>query len=220
MKYDYLIVGAGLFGAVFAREAMDRGRTCLVLDRRDHIGGNIYTEEVEGIQVHRYGAHIFHTSDRQVWDYVNRFAEFNNYINAPVAVYKDELYNLPFNMNTFSRMWNIRTPREAKEIIDAQIADLHIEEPRNLEEQALSLVGKDVYEKLVKGYTEKQWGRTAGTCRPSLSAGCPCGSPMTTTISTTGTRGSHGRLHPDRGEAPCGGGRGDRRGLSQRTGDV
>ncbi|MBM6948796.1 UDP-galactopyranose mutase [Mordavella massiliensis] len=159
MKYDYLIVGAGLFGAVFAREAMDRGRTCLVLDRRDHIGGNIYTEEVEGIQVHRYGAHIFHTSDRQVWDYVNRFAEFNNYINAPVAVYKDELYNLPFNMNTFSRMWNIRTPREAKEIIDAQIADLHIEEPRNLEEQALSLVGKDVYEKLVKGYTEKQWGR-------------------------------------------------------------
>ena len=159
MKYDYLIVGAGLFGAVFAREAMDRGRTCLVLDRRDHIGGNIYTEEVEGIQVHRYGAHIFHTSDRRVWDYVNRFAEFNNYINAPVAVYKDELYNLPFNMNTFSRMWNIRTPREAKEIIDAQIADLHIEEPRNLEEQALSLVGKDVYEKLVKGYTEKQWGR-------------------------------------------------------------
>ena len=159
MKYDYLIVGAGLFGTVFAREAMDRGKTCLVLDRRDHIGGNIYTEEIEGIQVHRYGAHIFHTSDRRVWDYINRYAEFNNYINSPVAVYRDELYNLPFNMNTFSRMWNIRTPREAKEIIEGQIADLHIEEPGNLEEQALSLVGRDVYEKLVKGYTEKQWGR-------------------------------------------------------------
>ena len=159
MKYDYLIVGAGLVGAVFAREAMDRGKTCLVLDRRDHIGGNIYTEEIEGIQVHRYGAHIFHTSDRRVWDYINRYAEFNNYINSPVAVYRDELYNLPFNMNTFSRMWNIRTPREAKEIIEGQIADLHIEEPGNLEEQALSLVGRDVYEKLVKGYTEKQWGR-------------------------------------------------------------
>lgn len=159
MKYDYLIVGAGLFGAVFAREAMDRGKTCLVLDRRDHIGGNIYTEEVEGIQVHRYGAHIFHTSDKKIWDYINRYAEFNGYINSPVAVYRDELYNLPFNMNTFSRMWHIRTPREAKEIIAAQIADLHIEEPRNLEEQALSLVGRDVYEKLVKGYTEKQWGR-------------------------------------------------------------
>ena len=159
MKYDYLIGGAGLVGAVFAREAMDRGKTCLVLDRRDHIGGNIYTEEIEGIQVHRYGAHIFHTSDRRVWDYVNRYAEFNNYINSPVAVYRDELYNLPFNMNTFSRMWNIRTPREAKEIIEGQIADLHIEEPGNLEEQALSLVGRDVYEKLVKGYTEKQWGR-------------------------------------------------------------
>lgn len=159
MKYDYLIVGAGLFGAVFAREAMNRGKTCLVLDRRDHIGGNIYTEKVEDIQVHRYGAHIFHTSDKKVWDYINQYAEFNNYINSPVAVYKNELYNLPFNMNTFSRMWNIRTPKEAREIIKGQIADLHIEEPRNLEEQALSLVGRDVYEKLVKGYTEKQWGR-------------------------------------------------------------
>lgn len=159
MKYDYLIVGAGLFGAVFAREAMNRGKTCLVLDRRDHIGGNIYTEKVEDIQVHRYGAHIFHTSDKKVWDYINQYAEFNNYINSPVAVYKNELYNLPFNMNTFSRMWNIRTPEEAREIIEGQIADLHIEEPRNLEEQALSLVGRDVYEKLVKGYTEKQWGR-------------------------------------------------------------
>ena len=159
MKYDYLIVGAGLFGAVFAREAMNRGKTCLVLDRRGHIGGNIYTEKVEDIQVHRYGAHIFHTSDKKVWDYINQYAEFNNYINSPVAVYKNELYNLPFNMNTFSRMWNIRTPKEAREIIEGQIADLHIEEPRNLEEQALSLVGRDVYEKLVKGYTEKQWGR-------------------------------------------------------------
>ena len=159
MKYDYLIVGAGLFGAVFAREAMNRGKTCLVLDRRDHIGGNIYTEKVEDIQVHCYGAHIFHTSDKKVWDYINQYAEFNNYINSPVAVYKNELYNLPFNMNTFSRMWNIRTPKEAREIIEGQIADLHIEEPRNLEEQALSLVGRDVYEKLVKGYTEKQWGR-------------------------------------------------------------
>lgn len=159
MHYDYLIVGAGLFGAVFAREATERGKKCLVIDRRDHIGGNIYTEEVEGIQVHRYGAHIFHTSNKQIWDYVNQFAEFNNYINSPVAVYKDELYNLPFNMNTFSKMWNIRTPQEAKDIIAAQIADLNITDPSNLEEQALSLVGKDVYEKLVKGYTEKQWGR-------------------------------------------------------------
>ena len=159
MRYDYLIVGAGLYGAVFAHEMTRAGKKCLVIDRRDHIAGNIYTEEIEGIQVHRYGAHIFHTSNREVWDYMNQFAEFNNYINSPVAVYKDELYNLPFNMNTFSRMWGIRTPKEAQDIIAAQIADLHIEEPANLEEQALSLVGKDVYEKLVKGYTEKQWGR-------------------------------------------------------------
>lgn len=157
--YDYLIVGAGLFGAVFAHEAYKKGRTCLVIDKRNNIGGNIYTEITEGINVHKYGAHIFHTSDKQIWDYVNRFAEFNNYINSPVAVYKDELYNLPFNMNTFSRMWNIRTPEQAKEIIASQIADLGITEPHNLEEQALSLVGRDVYEKLIKGYTEKQWGR-------------------------------------------------------------
>lgn len=157
--YDYLIVGAGLFGAVFAHEAHKKGRTCLVIDKRNNIGGNIYTETIEGINVHKYGAHIFHTSDKQIWDYVNRFAEFNNYINSPVAVYKDELYNLPFNMNTFSRMWNIRTPEQAKEIIASQIADLGITEPHNLEEQALSLVGRDVYEKLIKGYTEKQWGR-------------------------------------------------------------
>ena len=159
MKYDYLIVGSGLFGAVFAHEATARGKKCLVIDRRDHIGGNVYCENVEGINVHKYGAHIFHTSDREVWDYVGRFAEFNNYINSPVAVYKDELYNLPFNMNTFSKMWGIRTPQEARAKIDEQIKELGITEPKNLEEQALSLVGRDVYEKLVKGYTEKQWGR-------------------------------------------------------------
>ena len=158
-KYDYLIVGAGLFGAVFAHEAVKKGKSCLVIDKRDHIGGNIYTEEAEGINVHKYGAHIFHTSDKEVWDYVNGFAEFNQYINSPVAVYKDELYNLPFNMNTFSRMWNIKTPDEAKRIIEEQKKELNIKEPQNLEEQALSLVGTDVYEKLIKGYTEKQWGR-------------------------------------------------------------
>lgn len=159
MKYDYLIVGAGLFGAVFAHEATKAGKKCLVIDKRDHIAGNIYTEEMEGINVHKYGAHIFHTSDKKIWDYINQFAEFNNYINSPVAVYKDELYNLPFNMNTFSKMWNIRTPMEAKAKIKEQIENLNIKEPANLEEQALSLVGTDVYEKLIKGYTEKQWGR-------------------------------------------------------------
>ncbi len=159
MHYDYLIVGAGLFGAVFAREMKQAGRTSLVIDRRDHIAGNIYTEKVNGIQVHRYGAHIFHTSDKEVWDYVRQFAEFNHYINCPVARYGKELYNLPFNMNTFSRMWNIQTPAEAKAIIDRQVAEAKVDEPRNLEEQALSLAGRDVYEKLVKGYTEKQWGR-------------------------------------------------------------
>ena len=159
MKYDYLIVGAGLFGAVFARQAMDQGKSCLVIDRRSHTGGNIHCETVEDIRVHRYGAHIFHTSDEEVWQYVNRFVHFNHYINSPVAVYGDELYNMPFNMNTFSRMWNIRTPAEAKEIIRRQIEELNIGEPKNLEEQALKLVGRDVYEKLVKGYTEKQWGR-------------------------------------------------------------
>ena len=157
--YDYLIVGAGLFGAVFAREMTDMGRKCLVIDRRSHIGGNCYTEWIEEINVHRYGAHIFHTSDREIWQYVNRYAEFNNFVNSPLAVFGDELYNLPFNMNTFSRMWGIRTPAEAREIIARQIAELDIKQPRNLEEQALSLVGRDVYEKLIKGYTEKQWGR-------------------------------------------------------------
>ncbi|MDD6788758.1 MAG: UDP-galactopyranose mutase [Lachnospira sp.] len=159
MKYDYLVVGAGLYGAVFAHEAMQKGKKVLVVDKRPHIAGNIYTEDVDGIRVHRYGAHIFHTSDRRVWEYVNRFAEFNNYINSPIARYHDELYNLPFNMNTFSKMWGIATPDEAKKIIRDQIADLNITEPKNLEEQALSLVGRDVYEKLIKGYTEKQWGR-------------------------------------------------------------
>lgn len=157
--YDYLIVGAGMFGAVFAREMNAKGRKCLVIDKRAHIGGNCYTERVEGINVHKYGAHIFHTSDREIWRYVNQFAEFNGYINSPVAVYKDELYNLPFNMNTFAEMWGIKTPAEAKKIIKDQIAKLNISEPKNLEEQALSLVGTDVYEKLIKGYTEKQWGR-------------------------------------------------------------
>lgn len=158
-KYDYLIVGAGLFGAVFAYEANKRGKSCLVIDKRDHIAGNIYCEKIEGINVHKYGAHIFHTSNKKIWDYINQFAEFNHYINSPVASYKDELYNLPFNMNTFSKMWNIKTPKEAKEIIEKQKACLNIGEPKNLEEQALSLVGTDIYEKLIKGYTEKQWGR-------------------------------------------------------------
>lgn len=161
MKYDYLIVGAGLFGAIFAHEAKKAGKKVLVIDRRDHIGGNIYTKEVEGIQVHQYGAHIFHTSDKEVWDYIQQFAEFNRYTNSPVARYKDELYNLPFNMNTFSKMWGVRIPAEAKEIIQRQIKEAGITEPKNLEEQAISLVGKDIYEKLVKGYTEKQWGRRA-----------------------------------------------------------
>lgn len=157
--YDYLIAGAGLFGAVFAYEAAKKGKRCLVIDKRSHIGGNIYTESIEEINVHKYGAHIFHTSDKVIWDYVNQFSEFNNYVNSPVAVYKDKLYNLPFNMNTFSQMWGIKTPSEAKAIIAKQIAGLDIGEPQNLEEQALKLVGTDVYEKLVKGYTEKQWGR-------------------------------------------------------------
>ncbi|SHJ51933.1 UDP-galactopyranose mutase [Hespellia stercorisuis] len=158
-KYDYLIVGAGLYGAVMAYEAKKKGKSCLVIDRRDHIAGNIYCKNVEGINVHEYGAHIFHTSNKEVWDYINQFAEFNNYINSPIAVYKDELYNLPFNMNTFSRMWGIRTPKEAQEKIAEQVAETGITDPQNLEEQALSLGGRDVYEKLIKGYTEKQWGR-------------------------------------------------------------
>lgn len=159
MRYDYLIVGTGLFGSVFAHEMQKAGRTSLLIDKREHIGGNIYTCEEKGIQVHKYGAHIFHTSNKRIWDYINQFAEFNNYVNSPIAVYGEELYNLPFNMNTFSKMWGVRSPREAKEIIERQKGESHVEEPENLEQQALSLVGRDVYEKLVKGYTEKQWGR-------------------------------------------------------------
>lgn len=159
MKYDYLIVGAGLYGAVMAHELHKRGKRCLVIDRRSHIAGNVYCEDMEGIHVHKYGAHIFHTSNQKIWDYMNQFAEFNHYVNSPIAVYKDELYNLPFNMNTFSKMWGIRTPQEAKEMIARQVAEAGITEPKNLEEQCLSLVGRDVFEKLVKGYTEKQWGR-------------------------------------------------------------
>lgn len=158
-KYDYLIVGAGLYGAVMAHELTEKGKRCLVIDRRGHIGGNVYCENVEGINVHKYGAHIFHTSNKKVWEYVNQFAEFNNYINSPVAIYKGELYNLPFNMNTFSKMWGIKTPKEAREEIARQVEETGITEPKNLEEQGLSLVGRDVFEKLVKGYTEKQWGR-------------------------------------------------------------
>lgn len=157
-KYDYLIVGSGLSGAVFANEATKKGKKCLVIDKRNHIGGNIYTENIEDINVHKYGAHIFHTSNKKVWDYINQFAEFNNFVNSPIAVYKDELYNLPFNMNTFSKMWNIKTPEQAKCIIESQVKESKVISPKNLEEQAISLVGKDIYEKLVKGYTEKQWG--------------------------------------------------------------
>ena len=157
--YDYLIVGAGLFGAVFAREAADAGKRVLVIDRRAHIGGNIYTEPIEGIQVHRYGAHIFHTNDRQVWDYVNLFAEFNRYTNSPVANFHGELYSLPFNMYTFNRMWGVVTPQEAADRIEAQRREAGITQPQNLAEQAISLVGRDIFEKLVRGYTEKQWGR-------------------------------------------------------------
>ena len=159
MQYDYLIVGAGLFGAVFAHEAKAAGKTCLVVDKRDHIAGNIYTEEVEGINVHRYGAHIFHTNNKEVWDYVNRFAVFNRYTNSPVANYHGEIYNMPFNMNTFNKMWGVVTPAEAHAKIEEQRAAHFTPEPKNLEEQAINLVGTDIYEKLVKGYTEKQWGR-------------------------------------------------------------
>ena len=157
--YDYLIVGTGLFGSIFAYEANKRGKKCLIIDKRSHIGGNVYTEEVEGINVHKYGAHIFHTSDKMIWDYIQQFADFNRYTNSPIAIYKDEVYNMPFNMNTFSRLWNIKTPKEAKEIIEKQKEESGITEPKNLEEQAISMVGKDIYEKLVKGYTGKQWGR-------------------------------------------------------------
>ncbi|MCI6265436.1 MAG: UDP-galactopyranose mutase [Erysipelotrichaceae bacterium] len=158
-KYDYLIVGAGLFGATFAHEMTKRGKKCLVIDRRSHIGGNIYCENIKGIHVHKYGAHIFHTSNKEIWNYVNQFAEFNHYVNSPIANYKGEIYNLPFNMNTFSKLWNISKPSEAQEIIEEQRKELKGKEPENLEEQAISLVGRDIYQKLIKEYTEKQWGR-------------------------------------------------------------
>jgi UDP-galactopyranose mutase len=158
-KYDFLIVGAGLYGAVFAHEAKRLGKTCLIIDKRDHIAGNIYTEKVEDIQVHKYGAHIFHTNNKEVWEYVNQFAEFNRYTNSPVANYHGEIYNLPFNMNTFNKMWGVVAPEAAKKKIEEQRSMNFVEHPQNLEEQAINLVGKDIYEKLIRGYTEKQWGR-------------------------------------------------------------
>ncbi len=167
-EYDYLIVGAGLFGAIFAYEANKKGKKCLVIDKRSHIGGNVYTESIEGINVHKYGAHIFHTSNKEVWDYMNSFVEFNRYTNSPVARYQNELYNLPFNMNTFHALWGVRTPQEARAKIEeqkqeavCQMKEAGVSEPRNLREQAIALVGKDIYEKLVEGYTEKQWGKRA-----------------------------------------------------------
>ena len=166
-RYDYLIVGAGLFGSVFAYEATKRGKKCLVIDKRDHVGGNIYTEEIEGINVHKYGAHIFHTKDKKIWEYIQQFAEFNNYVNSPIARIGNETYNMPFNMNTFSKMWNVFTPAEAEAKIAEQRKEL-THEPTNLEEQAISLVGRDIYEKLVKGYTEKQWGRACNELPASI----------------------------------------------------
>lgn len=158
--YDYLIVGSGFFGSVFAHQMHKKGKSCLVLERRPHVGGNIYCENKDGINIHTYGAHIFHTSNKKVWDYVNQFVEFNNYVNSPVANYKGELYNLPFNMNTFTKMWGVVTPKEAAEKIAQQRAEAGITDPKNLEEQAISLIGTDIYTKLIKGYTEKQWGRS------------------------------------------------------------
>ena len=161
MKYDYLVVGSGLFGAIFANEANKKGKKCLVIDKRPNVGGNIYTENIDGINVHKYGAHIFHTSNKEIWEYINQFAEFNRYTNSPVARYKDELYNMPFNMNTFNKLWGVVTPEQAKAKIEEEKKEAGITEPQNLEEQAISLVGKTIYEKLVKGYTEKQWGKRA-----------------------------------------------------------
>ncbi len=160
-EYDYLIVGAGLFGCVFAHEATKKGKKCLVIDKRPHLGGNVYCDNVNGINVHKYGAHIFHTNDEYIWNYVNQFAQFNNYINSPVSISKGKLYNLPFNMNTFYQLWGTKTPIEAKKVIDQQIKEYGVKNPKNLEEQALSLIGKDIYETLIKEYTEKQWGMKA-----------------------------------------------------------
>lgn len=159
MSYDYLIVGAGLFGSIFAYEMNKKGKKCLIIEKRDHIGGNIFTEKIEDINVHKYGAHIFHTDKKEIWEYIQQFADFNRFTNSPVANYKGELYNLPFNMNTFYQMWGVKTPEEAKKIIENQKKEFHIDNPKNLEEQAINLVGKDIYEKLIKGYTEKQWGK-------------------------------------------------------------
>ena len=159
MQYDYLVVGAGLFGAVFAQQAHEAGKKVLVIDRRSHVGGNIYTEEVEGIQVHKYGAHIFHTNDKEVWEYAQRFAEFNNFVNSPIAKFHGEVYSLPFNMYTFNKIWGVTSPQEAMETIEFQRKRAGIKEPKNLEEQAISLVGTDIYQRLIKEYTEKQWGR-------------------------------------------------------------
>lgn len=161
MAYDYLIVGAGLFGSTFAYEAAKRGKRIKVIDKRKHIAGNIYTEKIENIHVHKYGAHIFHTNDKKIWDYINKFAEFNHYINSPIANYNGEIYNLPFNMNTFNKLWGVVTPQQAKAKIEEQRRSALIDNPKNLEEQAISLIGTDIYQKLIKGYTEKQWGRKA-----------------------------------------------------------
>ncbi|MBO1720430.1 UDP-galactopyranose mutase [Extibacter sp. GGCC_0201] len=166
--FDYLIVGSGLFGSIFASEARKKGYSCLVVEKRSHVGGNIYTKEVEGIQVHEYGAHIFHTSNKEVWEYIRQFAEFNRYTNSPIAYYKGEIYNMPFNMNTFNKMWGVVTPEQARKKIAEQIEKYGVAEPKNLEEQAINLVGKDIYEKLVKGYTEKQWGRRATELPPEI----------------------------------------------------
>lgn len=168
MHYDYLIVGAGLYGAAFAQQMSAAGKRCLVIDRRPHVAGNAHCEEREGISMHCYGAHIFHTSDEEVWDYVTSRVRFNNYINSPVAIYHGELYNLPFNMNTFARLWGITTPQQAQEEIQRQASRHNIGQPKNLEEQALKLVGDDIYQKLVKGYTEKQWGRDCKDLPPFL----------------------------------------------------
>ncbi|MBR4393510.1 MAG: UDP-galactopyranose mutase [Oscillospiraceae bacterium] len=167
-QYDYLIVGAGLFGATFARQMQEKGKSVLVLDKREHVGGNAFTEELEGIQVHRYGAHIFHTNDKTVWDYINRFTEFNRFTNSPIANYHGEIYSLPFNMYTFNKLWGVVTPQEAEAKIAEQRAAAGIKEPQNLEEQAITLVGTDIYEKLIKGYTEKQWGRPCSELPPFI----------------------------------------------------
>ena len=168
MEYDYLIVGSGLFGSVFAYEATKAGKKCLVIDKRSHIAGNIYTENILGINVHKYGAHIFHTNNKKVWEYINNFAEFNRYTNSPIAIYKDELYNLPFNMNTFNKLWGVTTPNQAREKIAQELRNVNVKEPQNLEEQAIKLVGRTIYEKLIKGYTEKQWGKSAKELPPFI----------------------------------------------------